>query len=78
MQSQVSEQERSRGTAEVSEKTGIGRVVVEIKQQPRRGRGTHSAAPRAERDRGGDSAPAAPAEREEPAEAPSTSPPAGE
>jgi len=78
VQSEVSEQERARPAGEVAEKTGTGRVVVEIKQQPRRGRGTHSAAPRAERDRGGDSAPAAPAEREEPAEAPSTKPPAGE
>ncbi len=61
VQSEVSEQERARGTSEVSEKTGTGRVVVEIKQQPRRGRGTHSAAPRAdrggERDRGGEPEP---------------------
>ena len=46
---EVSEQERTRGAGEVGEKLGTGRVVVEIKQQPRRGRGTHSAAPRAER-----------------------------
>jgi len=50
VQSQVSEQERARGASE-PEKVGTGRVVVEIKQQPRRGRGTHSAAPR-ERERG--------------------------
>ena len=55
IQSQVSEQERARGTGEISEKVGTGRVVVEIKQQPRRGRGTHSASPRErERDRGGE------------------------
>ncbi len=44
VQSEVSEQERVAG--EVGEKRGTGRVVVEIKQQPRRGRGTHTAAPR--------------------------------
>jgi small subunit ribosomal protein S2 len=71
VQSQVSEQERARGGE--PEKVGTGRVVVEIKQQPRRGRGTHSSTPR-ERERGGE-----PAERE--VEAPSaaaTTPPASE
>ncbi len=42
----------TRAAGEVSEKTGTGRVVVEIKQQPRRGRGTHSSAPR-DRERDG-------------------------
>ncbi|HKA16490.1 MAG TPA: 30S ribosomal protein S2 [Myxococcota bacterium] len=51
VQSEVSEQERTRAAGEVAEKTGTGRVVVEIKQQPRRGRGTHSAAPRQDRER---------------------------
>jgi hypothetical protein len=72
VQSEVSEQERSRATSEVSEKTGTGRVVVEIKQQPRRGRGTHSAAPRSERDRGAD-----PGEQKD-AEAPTTGAPVSE
>jgi small subunit ribosomal protein S2 len=74
VQSEVSEQERTRTAGEVAEKTGTGRVVVEIKQQPRRGRGTHSAAPRADRDRdrGGDAA-----EQKE-AETPSAPAPASE
>jgi small subunit ribosomal protein S2 len=77
VQSEVSEQERARG-GEISEKIGTGRVVVEIKQQPRRGRGTHSAAPRAERgDRGAGAGAGADAEREE-ADAPSAAAPASE
>jgi small subunit ribosomal protein S2 len=57
VQSQVSEQERTRVAGE-PEKTSTGRVVVEIKQQPRRGRGTHSAAPRErEPHRGGEAEP---------------------
>lgn len=40
VQNEVSEQESA---AAGGEKTPAGRVVVEIKQQPRRGRGTHSA-----------------------------------
>ena len=52
VQSQVSEQERARGGE--PEKVGTGRVVVEIKQQPRRGRGTHSASQREREQRGGD------------------------
>jgi small subunit ribosomal protein S2 len=72
VQSEVSEQERTRAVGE-PEKTGTGRVVVEIKQQPRRGRGTHSAAPRErERDRGGETAKA------EDAETPSVPAPASE
>ena len=82
VQSQVSEQERTRATGEVSEKTGTGRVVVEIKQQPRRGRGTPqrgAAASASAASRGAGAGPgaepaAAPAEREA-AEAPSA--PAG-
>jgi small subunit ribosomal protein S2 len=72
VQSQVSEQERNRASSEIIEKPGTGRVVVWIKRQPRRGRGTHSAAPRADRPREG--------EREEPAaEAPTpVAPPASE
>jgi ribosomal protein S2, bacterial type len=71
IQSQVSEQERARGTGEISEKVGTGRVVVEIKQQPRRGRGTHSATPREREQR------SEPAKTEE-AEAPTTGVPASE
>jgi small subunit ribosomal protein S2 len=71
IQSQVSEQERARGTGEISEKVGTGRVVVEIKQQPRRGRGTHSATPREREQR------SEPAKTEE-AEAPTTAVPASE
>jgi small subunit ribosomal protein S2 len=71
IQSQVSEQERARGTGEISEKIGTGRVVVEIKQQPRRGRGTHSATPREREQR------SEPAKTEE-AEAPTTGVPASE
>jgi small subunit ribosomal protein S2 len=78
VQSQVSEQERTR-TAGEPEKTSTGRVVVEIKQQPRRGRGTHSAAPRErERERGGEAPAPAPAPEREEAEAPSTGAPASE
>jgi small subunit ribosomal protein S2 len=76
VQSEVSEQERSRAAGE-PEKTSTGRVVVEIKQQPRRGRGTHSAAPRGERGRGGEPDRSGDAGREE-AEAPSTGAPASE
>ena len=61
IQSEVSEQERAQPGAPAGERTGTGRVVVEIKQQPRRGRGAHLAAPR-----GGDAAEG----REEPAEKP--------
>jgi small subunit ribosomal protein S2 len=44
IQSEVSDAEA--GTASGGERTGTGRVVVEIQQEPRRGRGTHSAEPR--------------------------------
>ena len=47
IQSEVSEQEKAEG-----EKASGGRVVVEITQQPRRGRGTHSAEPREPREKG--------------------------
>ncbi|MDH3520602.1 MAG: 30S ribosomal protein S2 [Myxococcales bacterium] len=46
VQSQVAEEEKTRIKGAPSEKTTTGRVVVEIKQQPRRGRGAHSAGPR--------------------------------
>ena len=45
LQSKAAEEEQAR--AEEAEKPSTGRVVVEIKQQPRRGRSTHSAGPRA-------------------------------
>jgi len=66
VQSEVADEERAKATGE-ADKRGTGRVVVEIKQQPRRGRGAHSAAPRAGRegDKAGEreaEAPAAPAE----------------
>jgi small subunit ribosomal protein S2 len=51
VQAEVAEKERTRAGAEVPEKSSTGRVVVEIKQQPRRGRGAHSAGPREGRDR---------------------------
>jgi small subunit ribosomal protein S2 len=46
VQSEVSEQEAA-GAAAGGERTSTGRVVVEIQQQSRRGRGTHTAEPRA-------------------------------
>jgi small subunit ribosomal protein S2 len=64
VQSQVSEEESE---AAGGGRTGTGRVVVEITQQPRRGRGTHTAEPRAAKGemRGGEPAetvaPSAPA-----------------
>jgi len=51
VQAEVAEKERARAGSEAPEKSGTGRVVVEIKQQPRRGRGAHSAGPREDRDR---------------------------
>ena len=44
LQSKAAEEEQAR--AEEAEKPSTGRVVVEIKQQPRRARSTHSAGPR--------------------------------
>jgi small subunit ribosomal protein S2 len=44
IQSEVSDAEA--GATSGGERTGTGRVVVEIQQEPRRGRGTHSAEPR--------------------------------
>ena len=46
VQQQVSDEHRGKPAETGADKTATGRVVVEIKQQPRRGRGTHSAAPR--------------------------------
>ena len=44
VQAEVAEQEAAKSAD--GEKSATGRVVVEIKQQPRRGRGAHSAGPR--------------------------------
>jgi len=88
VRSEVSEQSRGSQAAEGGETAaGTGRVVVEIKQQPRRGRGAHSAGPRegGPRGRGGrDGAsgpaeaagetPAAQAKPEAPAETPAAKP----
>jgi small subunit ribosomal protein S2 len=46
VQTEVAEEEKARATGAKPEKTATGRVVVEIKQQPRRGRGAHSAGAR--------------------------------
>jgi small subunit ribosomal protein S2 len=51
VQSQVADEEKARGGAPL-ERTAKGRVVVEIKQQPRRGRSAHSTGPRRDRDAG--------------------------
>jgi small subunit ribosomal protein S2 len=48
VQAEVAEEERAK--AAEPEKKGTGRVVVEIKQQPRRGRGAHGAGGRREDD----------------------------
>ena len=42
VQTEVAEEEKTRAAGAQPEKTATGRVVVEIKQQPRRGRGSHS------------------------------------
>ena len=81
VRSQVSDEARGGAAPEGAEQAaGTGRVVVEIKQQPRRGRGAHSAGPRPGRGQEGPAdAPAA-----EPAAAPAAEPaaaaeaPAGE
>ena len=52
VRSEVSEQARGQAAEGGETAPGTGRVVVEIKQQPRRGRGAHSAGPR-EGGRGG-------------------------
>ena len=46
VQAEVAEEERTRATGPAPEQSGTGQVVVEIKQQPRRGRGTHRRAAR--------------------------------
>jgi small subunit ribosomal protein S2 len=87
IQSEVSDVDA--GAAAAGERTGTGRVVVEIQQEPRRGRGTHSAEPREPRSprKGEKNAPATDAAREGSAvaaadaptvEAPATGAPAGE
>jgi small subunit ribosomal protein S2 len=71
-QSQSREDEARAGTAEGGETTKTGRVVVEIKQQPRRGKGTVSAEgrePHTPRRETPPAAPAPPAATPEPAAA---------
>jgi len=46
VQTEVAEEEKTRAAGAQPEKTATGRVVVEIKQQPRRGRGSHSSGAR--------------------------------
>jgi small subunit ribosomal protein S2 len=43
VQAEVAEEERTKAAGPPPERPGTGKVVVEITQQPRRGRGTHSA-----------------------------------
>ncbi|HVN40061.1 MAG TPA: 30S ribosomal protein S2 [Myxococcota bacterium] len=43
VQAEVAEEERARAAGPAPERAATGKVVVEITQQPRRGRGTHSA-----------------------------------
>jgi len=62
VQAEVAEEARVQSSE--PEKVGTGKVVVEIKQQPRRGRGAHSSGPRQER------------ESEEPAASPAEATPA--
>jgi small subunit ribosomal protein S2 len=60
VQSQVSEEEMAKAAGGSAEKTSTGRVVVEIKQQPRRGRGAQSSGGRRD-EPGTPAAPTAPA-----------------
>jgi len=46
VQAEVAEEEKARAAGARTEKPATGRVVVEIKQQPRRGRGAHTSAGR--------------------------------
>ena len=43
VQAEVAEEERTKVAGPAPERAASGKVVVEITQQPRRGRGTHSA-----------------------------------
>ncbi len=52
VQAEVAEQEKARAAGAQPEKPSTGRVVVEIKQQPRRGRGAHTAGGRRGEDKG--------------------------
>jgi small subunit ribosomal protein S2 len=49
VQAEVAEEERAKVAGPAPERTTTGKVVVEITQQPRRGRGTHSAGGRPQR-----------------------------
>jgi small subunit ribosomal protein S2 len=71
VQAEVAEEEKARATGAQPEKPATGRVVVEIKQQPRRGRGAHASGGR----RGEEKADAKP---EATPAVPSETPPAGE
>lgn len=65
VQAEVAEQEKARAAGPQPEKPTTGRVVVEIKQQPRRGRGAHTAGGRrgeGDRDAKPDVAPVAASE----------------
>jgi hypothetical protein len=72
VQSQVSEEEAAKAVGGAPEKTSTGRVVVEIKQQPRRGRGAQSSGGRRDEPAAPEAAaaPAAPAAEEKPDAAP--------
>ncbi len=52
VQAEVAEAERAKVTGPVLERASTGKVVVEITQQPRRGRGTHSAGGRPQQREG--------------------------
>jgi len=54
VQAEVAEEERAKVTGPAPERASTGKVVVEITQQPRRGRGTHSAGGPARPPRGGE------------------------
>jgi small subunit ribosomal protein S2 len=52
VQAEVAEEEKARATGAQPEKPATGRVVVEIKQQPRRGRGAHTSGGRRGEEKG--------------------------
>ncbi|HEX5065630.1 MAG TPA: 30S ribosomal protein S2 [Myxococcota bacterium] len=75
VQAEVAEEERTRATGPAPERAaGTGKVVVEITQQPRRGRGTHSAGADTRGPGGGRGTHQPP--REEPEAAPASDTPA--
>jgi hypothetical protein len=71
VQAEIAEEEKARAAGAQPEKPAMGRVVVEIKQQPRRGRGAHSVGGRRGDEKGDAKSDAAPAVASDP-------PPAGE